>query len=114
MLELQCQCTAAICYTAEDVEAAFKLLEAKSTTWSNCESPPCNISKMSLIFSFLSEAFNWPLQPVHGAQLNFQHGSFPAHVDECGFLNPTSLEGGDGFGSQIMTYQLGGPCYCIL
>ena len=56
---------------------------------------------------FLSE------QPVHGAQLNFQHGSFPAHVDECGFFNPTSLEGGDGFGSQIMTYQLGGPSVTV-
>jgi hypothetical protein len=69
-----------------------KLLKAKSATWSNCESPPCNISAISLIFLFLSESFNWPLQPVHGTQLNFQHGWFPAHVDESGFFNPTSLE----------------------
>ena len=60
LLELECQSTAVNCYTAEDVESAFKLLEAKSATWSNCKSPPCNISKISLIFMFLSEAFNWP------------------------------------------------------
>ena len=32
LLELECQSTAVNCYTAEDVEAAFKLLQAKSAT----------------------------------------------------------------------------------
>ena len=42
-------------------------------------------------------------------QYGFQHGIYPCHIDTAGPLKPQLCDG-DGFGEDIFTFQIQGPC----
>lgn len=86
---------------ASKLDAAFDFLSSK-----------CIKFKKSLDHEFLcftiACALGWQVDDlVHALQFNFQHQTFPPHIDDSGFLQQ-ELRGGDGFGKQIGIAQLRG------